>query len=151
MKIIVDGYQGYTNTDYVHNVMCHLDATLGPITAVLTDGNSPAAIEAGIWAETMVDCGKSILIDPVPSNFADPDKTMPELLLFFSYAEDYHAEDYPEHDLPPLVARAANSGIYVLYLDGGKEDFDQMQEYEDVRNLEQYRAERRKQQAVPWV
>ena len=60
LRVLVCGGRYYTDRDHIHNTLCALDASRGPITCVIHGAASGADTEAMIWVQMMAESGRDI-------------------------------------------------------------------------------------------
>lgn len=64
LRVLVCGGRDYTDTDHVHNTLCEIDATRGPIVCVIHGAATGADNEGMIWAQMMAEAGRKITHAP---------------------------------------------------------------------------------------
>lgn len=70
MRLIVCGGRDFTDSDFVHNALCEIDSTRGPVTCVIHGAATGADHEAMIWAQTMAESGRQVTHAPYVANWA---------------------------------------------------------------------------------
>lgn len=69
MRILVCGGRDYSDRDHIHNTLCEIDATRGPITCVIHGAATGADHEGMIWAQMMAESGREIKHAPFAANW----------------------------------------------------------------------------------
>jgi YspA, cpYpsA-related SLOG family len=68
MRVLVCGGRDYFDRDHIHNTLCNLNATRGPITCVIHGAATGADDECMIWAQMMASVQK-IVHAPFPADW----------------------------------------------------------------------------------
>lgn len=58
LRVLVTGGRSYSDRDHIHNTLCEIDATRGPISCVIHGAATGADTEGMFWAQMMAESGR---------------------------------------------------------------------------------------------
>ena len=69
IRVLVCGGRNYADSDHIHNTLCDLDATRGPISCVIHGAATGADHEGMIWAQMMAEIRPAIRHAPFAADW----------------------------------------------------------------------------------